>query len=252
MQTVGQIIAGIYMLLQYPEETELPYPSVKQAVDDIALNMVTDENVRGRAGRVVVSEDIAINRDAIDYTIDVPNAIDFEPLRLERATNAGGGYAAWEEVVIVPFEAWEAHYDQNYVAATFYGGREDGIRRLKLNLDADDFGQSLWRLSYKTPLVVAAQEGSNPAIRQADIPLLKYAAAVLLIPQVQRHDKEWMEWVKLALPIYGEAVTDGRRRFREYLDHSPEPKTAPLPRADAHRIPRYRRNKRAYLPIGSS
>jgi len=245
--TMLQVVAGVRTLLRRPSEQKLPTQDIRERADDCLRALVQEAQLEGRDQRTVVT-DVTLSPDTIDYTIDL-DVSDFEPVRLERGLNYPNIGQAWTEVALVPFNAWEKHFNQDYVAGAIYGG-EDGRTRIKLNLDSTEFGLSYWRLSYRPSLLTILQLGDRPPLPAHFVPMLKLGTATGCIPIVRDDSAEWIAWAATTLPQYALEFASWRERWKDYLNHSLEPNTVPIRPFNGFRRGN-RRRLRAYLPIGS-
>lgn len=252
LSTVGETIAAVYLALGRPDEGVLPHPVVKREFDKVFDEMVQDESLKGRARRTVVAP-VTLSPDEVDYVIDLPGVADFEAVRLERGHYSSQTEQRWQEVFLVPFEAWERHYDRDYYAGSVYGGH-DGRARVKLNLDQSEFDASLWRLSYQLPLLSTAGEGEQAPIPSAFVGLAEDKVLLRCINVLMRDvtlSKDYKDSLRATLPDLRAQIADGDARYREHLEKSREPTTAPMPRYDDFRRGG-RRRPRAYLPVGGN
>jgi hypothetical protein len=252
LSIVGESISAVYLALGRPDESLLPHPVVKREFDKVFDEMVQDESLKGRARRTVVA-DVTLSPDEVDYVVDVPGVTDFEAVRLERGYFASQTEQRWTEVFLVPFEAWERHYDRDYLAASVYGGH-DGRVRVKLNFDRSEFDASLWRLSYQQPLLTTAAEGEQAPIPSAFVGLAEDKVLLRCVNILLRDvtlQKDYREALRATLPDLRDQIADGDARYREHLERTREPTTVPMPRYDDFRRG-YVRRHRAYLPIGDS
>ncbi len=254
LSTVGETIAAVYLALGRPDEGVLPHPAVKREFDKVFDEMVQDESLKGRSRRTVVAP-VQFVPDEIDYIIDLPGVTDFEAVRLERGYYASPTQQAnWQEVFLVPFDAWERHYDRDYYAGSIYGGH-DGRVRIKLNFDSPEFDASLWRLSYQSPLLSTAREGEQAPIPSAFVGLAEDKVLLRCINILLRErtvDKDYKDSLRATLPDLRDQIADGDARYKEHLERSREPSTVPMPRYDDFRRGGGGRRPRAYLPIGGN
>jgi len=247
MDTMSQIIGGVYVLLRRPSDIQLPPADVREGVDDELRGRVQDMDLGGRDHRTETAL-ATVAEDDIDYVVSVPGVPDFEPVGLEYGNTGGNWYAA----TVVPLSSWPRRFSGNYLAASFYGGYglSEGIK-LRLNVPPDVAGQHEFRLTYRLPLLAVVQSGERPPIPANHLPMIKRAVAIRMMPLVDNTSAEWIEWMNRTLPLYAALQAKDEERWREYLTSSVEPYVQPIKPFNHYRRGG-RTNARAYLPIGGN
>lgn len=251
MDSAQQVVAGVYTLLRRPSQAKLAYKDVLKRMNDNLRGYTQDMNLNGRQQRTAIS-DVRLVRDDIDYKVLLSTVPDFEPVRLEYSPGlaSSAGDRAWYEAITVPFEAWEHHYSRPHVAASFYGssGMPEGVK-VKLNMGEAEFGDAIFRMSYRMPLLTIVQMGERPPIPSDFIPMLELDTGVDVAPLVRDYSAEWKAWMKEILPIYIARAQQWNERWKMYLEESLEPVTQPIKPFNDFRRGSDRQYPRAYLPL---
>jgi hypothetical protein len=248
VETVQQVISGVYTLLRRPSELKLHPDDVKDLLNDDLRGRVQDIDLTGREQRTE-SKEVAVDADDYDYRIRMSTIPDFEATKLEYCAPVYANTEAWSEVLLMNQAVWKTHYSwQDKVIGSFYGSLavQDGCR-LKLNLDPSVANTFRWRLTYRVPFLRIVQEGERPPIPANFLPLLKTAVALKAIPIVQDNSPEWNNWTAKIVPIYSASLAQWEERWRTYLDTSVEPPTQPI-KPFNHFRRHTRRTTRGYLP----
>lgn len=218
-ELISQTIGGTYTLLRRPSQAKLHYEVVRERSADLLRGYVQDEQLSTQDHRTQVASVTMVPSD-VDYILQMQDVPDYEETKLEYNPGTGGS-TAWYDVKLVPFGAWEQHFDSPYIAAAFYGSDQlpDG-RKVKLNLTQASVAAAQWQLSYRIPLLAALQMGDTPPLPSNFMAMVRYDLAVDCMPLVRDSSPEWKEWMKETKPDYIARVADWRIRWREYLERS--------------------------------
>lgn len=245
METVQQVISGVYAYLRRPSELKLHPDDVKDLLNDELRGRVQDIDLLGREQRTE-SRDVTIDADDYDYRVRMSAVPDFEPMKLEYC--AAPNSRLWCEVVLVNHRAWKTQNWQDQVIGAFYGSIavQDGCR-LKLNLPPQAVGAYRWRLTYRVPFLRIVQEGERPPLPANFLPLLKVAVTLKAIPLVQDNSPEWAAWTERFIPIFTANLALWENRWQAYLETSVEAPTQPIKPFNHFRRSR-RSSTRGYVP----
>lgn len=255
METIQQIIAGIYARLRRPSEARLHYKDVQEQVNDLLRLYVQEENLSLREAHTVKAGVTPELQDNGDYLIRVPNVPDFEPVMLEYTPEQLGSVdnQAWYEIQLVPLHAWAQHFTLNRVSASFYGAlaTSDG-QFARLNLADLEVNQAQFRLTYREPLLALLQLGEQPPLPANFLPMLKIDGALNCAPLVNDDSEEWTAWWERTRPQYEAQSLQWRNPQRtglwqRYLQETQQPPVMDVKPFNAQRmVGRYAR-QRAYM-----
>jgi len=248
VETVQQVISGVYTLLRRPSELKLHPDDVKDLLNDDLRGRCQDIDLTGREQRTETSE-VQITPDEFDYRVVLSTVPDFEATKLEYCAPQYANYEAWREVILMNQAVWKQHYSwQDEIIGSFYGSLavQDGCK-LKLNLDPNVAAGARWRLTYRVPFLRIVQEGERPPIPASFLPLLKTGVALKAMAIVQDNSPEWDQWTAKVTPIYTASLVQWEQRWQTYLDTSVEAPTLPT-KPYNHFRRHQRRSVRGYLP----
>lgn len=248
METVQQVISGVYTLLRRPSELKLHPDDVKDLLNDDLRGRVQDMDLVGREQRTRTRE-VSVDYADIDYRICLASVPDLEPVKLEYSPPAYTGTELWGEVQLINQRVWANHYTwSDRVVGAFYGSLNcpEGIA-LKLNLDPAAVGQYRWRLTYREPLLRIVQEGERPPIPTNFMPMVKTAVALKAMGVIEDDSQDWLTWSQRTMPLYTADLLRWEERWRIYLDTSVESPTQPMKPYNWFRRAVHR-STRGYLP----
>lgn len=234
-----------YNLLRDPSQDKLHYETMRLLLNLMIRGYVQDMKLGVRDQRTVVSNVIPEASD-IDYIIKMDNVPDFEAQMLEYSPTVGSQQGAWYEVKLVPFDSWSQHFDQPRPVASFYGSLAlpDGVKA-KFNFNVTN---SLFRLSYRMPLLAVLQMGDTPPLPGEFAPMLAYDLAVRAMSVCKDGSQEWREWVKENEPKYIAYITRETARWIAYLEESAEPAIQDVRPFNSYRMGGGSRSTRGYVP----
>lgn len=251
METIKNIVAGVYVLLQGGmgrlSQAELDWNDVLEVGDDVMRGFIHDAKMGHREHRTVTS-DITLQLDpqGIDYFVTVPNVPDFELTGLSYSIGAGA-LSGWGEATLVDLSALSQYWQHRDVFAATYGSTyiPDGLK-LRLNLLDSDVSTRLWRGTYRLPLFTELQMGDRPPLSTEFMRMVKLAWTIACVPLVKVPTSKlvmWNTWKRDTIGQYAaelmgwnnpnDPVNPGR--WQQYLNGGVNSTTQPAIRFDSHR-----------------
>lgn len=246
MKTTGQIVAGVRRLLRRPSDVKFSDEDIRAEITNLCTQYVQQQSLAIR-DRTSETADVVITEAPIDYYINLTDINDFEEQRLEYNLASDQSSDHWYAATIVPMATWTENFNSDRVVAAFYGSSDESTPALvKINLTPDNVSARDWRLTYRSPLVKALQQGTRPPLPAGHLPMLEREAAILLMPTVVDNSEEWIAWMGRTLPIYEAKLMEQKSDWLNYLQMSDEPEIQPIQRFD--RPGRTRRTVMPYVP----